>query len=367
MKFVAIKDNLKEAILLVEKTTGKKVTLPILNAILFKAEKGAITLTATNLETGIEVWIPGKVVEEGQVALPARVISSYVSFLTDEQVSLESQKENLTITASRGKTLIKGFPAADFPLLPKLKRDYVFSVNSAAVREALGQVLVAAATSDIKPEIASVFFQFAPKGLTIAATDSFRLTERKIEALFKMEGESMGMLLPSRSASELMRLLEIDDGEVEINIAKGQVTFVTKRFQMVSRLTEGSFPDYGRIIPTKFATEVTIKREELIQALRLSGLFAGKLNDVALALNASKGTIELTTANTEVGESVSRVEAAIRGDSLTISFNLRYFLDGINQLTSERIFLGFNGSSGPVLMRNQEAINYFYIAMPMRV
>lgn len=367
MKFVSIKDNLKEAILLVEKTTGKKVTLPILNAILFKAEKGIITLTATNLETGIEVWIPGKILEEGQAALPGRVISSYVSFLTDEQVTLESQKDNLTIATPRGKTLIKGYPVADFPLLPKLKRDYLFTVSAPAIREALAKILVATAISDIKPEIASVLFLFSPRGLKLAATDSFRLAEWKTEGTFGTHTEPVAMLLPGRSAAELMRLVEVEAQDVEINIAKGQVTFVTKRFQMVSRLTEGVFPEYGRIIPAKFATEVVVVREELIQALRLSGLFVGKLNDVGLSLDASKGIIELTTANTEVGENTHRVGADIRGESLSISFNYRYFLDGITQLSSEKIFLGFNGPSGPVLMRNQNDTTYLYIAMPMRV
>ena len=180
MKFVSIKDNLKEAALLVEKNAAKKVTLPILGAILFTAERSKMTLTTTNLETGIEVWIPGKVLEEGRVVVPARVVSSYISLITDDQVTLESSKENHLVVSKQGRTLIKGYPSEDFPILPKIKKDNVFTVSSPAIREALAHVGVAVAVSDIKPEIASIVFAFSPHVLKIAATDSFRLAEKRI-------------------------------------------------------------------------------------------------------------------------------------------------------------------------------------------
>ena len=164
-----------------------------------------------------------------------------------------------------------------------------------------------------------------------------------------------------------MRLLEVEDGAIEINSAEAQVTFVAKRFQMVSRLTEGSYPDYERIVPTKFSTEVEVEKRGLLEALRIAGLFVGKLNDVSLLIKPSKGLIEVETANTEVGENMSSTSAQIRGEELTIKFNYRYLLDGINQITSDVITLSFTGNSGPVLMRNKGDNSYFYIAMPMKM
>lgn len=366
MKFTCVKDNLKEAIFLVEKSAGKRTTLPVLNAILISATHSGITLTATNLETGIEVRIPGRIFTEGRVAVPARVLTAYVALVPDEQITCSAERDSMTITGSQGTTHIRGYPADDFPMLPKSKKDYTCSVPAPMVRNALSHVLVAAASSEIKPELASVLCSFSKRAFTLAATDSFRLTQKIITGSFSGDKE-VSFLLPARSAVELLRLTDTDENVMEIQVSHGQVTFMTPRFHMVSRLTEGAFPDYERIMPRTFATEVYCKTAELLNTLRLSSLFASKLNDVTLVVRPGEQSVVCETANADIGENAARISADGTGDELRVSFNYRYLLDGVSAIESEKIFLGFTSASGPLLMRNNDDTSYVYIAMPMKV
>ncbi|PJE64215.1 MAG: DNA polymerase III subunit beta [Candidatus Ryanbacteria bacterium CG10_big_fil_rev_8_21_14_0_10_43_42] len=367
MKFTVLKDNLKEAVLLAEKTTGRKSSLPILSAILITAEKGRITLTATNLETGIEITLPGKIEQEGRIAVPARVLSSYVGLLRDEQVEGLLEGDNLVLKTGAGRTVMRVYPADEFPLLPKTEEGHMIELPARTVRDSLRRVAVAAATSDIKPEIASILFAFTPKDLIIAATDSFRLAEAKITGTYGVSGDGMRFLLPVRSAHELVRLLDNEDGSVEAYISKGYVTFLTKRFRMVSRLTEGVYPDYERIIPTKFITEAQVKRDDVLEMLRLSSVFIGKLQDVALFVDPA-GIMRVDTVNAEVGENTSHIPVEAKGETMQISFNHRYVLDGLTQLPGGDTFFGFTSASGPLLMQSKgEEGRYRYIVMPMKV
>ena len=367
MKFTCIREQLRQSILLVEKSTARKITLPILGSILFSTEKGKITLTTTNLEIGTETWLNGKITEEGRVALPARVISAYIAGLSDEHITFSSQGENIIITTATTKTLIKGYPVDDFPLLPKVKKDEVFRLPAGEVRRGLMKTVLAAATSDIKPELSSILCKFSKNSLKITATDSFRLAEYTIPSLFITVKNLPYILIPLRTAIELIRLLEIEIGEVEVTVTSGQIMIHGEQFLLVSRLTEGSFPDYDRIVPQKFTAEVIVQKETLVSVLRAISLFSSKLNDVALSLHSKNNTMKLQTANVDVGEYGADIPIQILGEELEISFNHRYLFDGVQQIESKDVFLGFSSATGPVLIKEHNGAGYFYLAMPMKV
>lgn len=365
MKFIALKDNVKDNILLAEKSVGKRVTLPVLSSILFSAEKGKITLTATNLETGVEIRVGGKIEKEGKIAIPARVVGSYVSFVDGDQITFFASGDNLEIMSPKGKTVIRGYPAADFPLLPRLEIQKITSVPAAPLYQALVRVLPAVALSDIKPEIASILFSFTSPVLTVVATDSFRLSEQKIQNIQANNQELF--LLPARSATDLIRFLDKEQEDVEIQKGNGQIVFSTSRFRMVSRLTEGVFPEYTRILPTSFTTEVIVDRKALVDALRIAGLFVGKLYDVTFRVNSDDHTLHIEAANTDVGENTAYIDADTRGESLGIRFNYKYIMDGLSQITEKDLFLGFTSVNGPLLMRNKDEKKFLYLVMPMKV
>lgn len=366
MKFVARKENLKEGVLLVEKSVGKKTMLPVLSTILCSAEKGKITLTATNLETAVEVWVGGKVEQEGKIAIPARVLSSYMSLVGDEHVTCAVKNGNLEIFSPSGRTVIHGQGADDFPLIPHQNETTQFTISAASLRYALQHVAIAAALSDIKPEIASIYVSISPTKAIFAATDSFRLAEQQVHGVFGEKGWSQSFLLPIKSAGELIRFLEREEEDVVVSLGVGQVVFQTKRFRMISRLTEGVFPDYQRIIPTTFSTECTLSKDMFTDVLRVSGVFISKLNEVSLCVNPVEKHIEVHTQNNDVGENVVKTEMKGNGKDLKISFNYRYLMDGLQHLSGDVCF-GFVSAEGPLLMRSKNDTSYFYIVMPMKV
>src|SRR3989338_10821379 len=367
MKFTCIREQLRRSILLVEKSTARKITLPILGSILFSAEKGKITLTTTNLEIGTETWLSGKVLEEGKIALPARIVGAYISGLSDEHITFTSQEENIIITTASTKTLIKGYPIDDFPLLPKVKKDEEFRLPAQEVRRGLIKTVLAAATSDIKPELSSILCKFSKNALKITATDSFRLAEYTISGLFITVKNLPYILIPIRTAIERIRLLEIETGEIEVVATSGQIMIHGDRFTLISRLTEGAFPDYERIVPQKFAAEVVVEKELLVSTLRAISLFSSKLNDVSLALHVVGMSMKLKTANVDVGEYSADIPIQISGEDLEISFNHRYLFDCIQQIEGKSVFLGFSSATGPVLIKEHNGAGYFYLAMPMKV
>lgn len=366
MKFIARRENFKDGVLLVEKNAGKKVTLPVLSSILCSAEKGKITLTATNLETAVEVWVGGKIEREGKIAIPARVLSSYMSFIGGEHITCSVKGGNLEIVSNTGHTIIHGQAADDFPLIPKQKEIGTFTISTRLLQTALRSVVMAAATSDIKPEIASVYFSVTPTNTTLVATDSFRLAEQQIKGVFSEKGWSQVFLLPIKSAHELIRLLEKEDEDIIVSIGVGQVEFQTKRFRMVSRLVEGAFPDYQRIVPTSFTTEFVLAKDVVMEMLRVAGVFISKLHDVTFHINPSEKHIEVRAANTDVGENVVRASTHITGKEMNITFNYRYIMDGLQNLEGD-LFFGFASVEGPLLIRTKNNTPYFYVVMPMKV
>jgi DNA polymerase III subunit beta len=367
MEFTCVTEQFKNALLRIEKNAGKKLTLPILNAILIQAENGLITLTTTNLETGIRTQVNGNVVHPGTAAIPARTLSTYIAALHDPQVHIKSENEHIFLTTDKSSTLIKGYISDEFPTLPKVQKDTVYTLSAQDLKKALSFVIIASASTDIKPEISSVYVQFSKNCITLAATDSFRLAEYTLPGTIPTPRAHTSFLLPIRSAGELLHLLEDSDGTVEVNITNGQATFITDTFHLVTRLTEGSFPDYKQIIPTSFPTTITVKKGDVLSALRVTSLFTGKLNDVLLQVDPRTNSFTLKTAHADVGEHTSTLQAEVIGEPLQIHFNYRYILDGVQHNDAEEIFLGFSSSTGPLLIRSKEAGFSFYVVMPMKV
>ena len=352
--------------LLVEKNIGRKTTLPILSTILCSAEKGKITLTATNLETAVEVWVGGKIEREGRIAIPAHVLSSYMSLVGGEHITCSVKNKNIEFISTAGRTIIHGQSADDFPLVPQQTESVSFTIPGHVLQTSLRNVVSASSVSDIKPEIASVFMCLTHQKAIFAATDSFRLAEQQVSGVFGDKGWSQSFLLPIRSANELTRLLEREDGDVITSLGAGQVVFQTKRFRMVSRLIDGSFPDYQRIIPTTFTTEFTLSKDTILDLLRVAGVFVGKLSDVTFYVNPQEKKVEVQAQNVDVGENKVHIDTPITGKEVNITFNYRYIMDGLQNISGD-VFFGFASPEGPLLMRSKNDSSYFYIVMPMKV
>lgn len=366
MKILCFKKDLKEAISVCERISGKNLNLPILGNIMLDAEGKDLKITATNLELGVEIIIPAKIENKGKITVPANIFNSFLSNISgNDQINLEVQNNNLIISTNNNSTLIKSQPAEDFPNLPKLKSDNIFSVPIIDFISGFKTVFYSCALSAIKPEISSVYlYSNKTEMLTFTATDSFRLAEKKINHFFPNLGP---ILIPFKTVVEIIRIFDGKDGKVDILFDKNQINIKKDNLIFISRLTDGIFPDYNQIIPKKFTTDAIINKEFFINSLKISGLFSGKLNELNMVVNPEDGFFTIKTSNNESGENIAKIPAKITGESVKINFNHKYIYDCLPNIDSEEIILRFSGEGKPLLIAGAKDNSFQYLVMPMSV
>ncbi len=367
MKFTAFQDKLNKGLGYALKVISRNVSLPILENFLLKTESGRLKITATNLEEAIEVRVAGKIEKEGEVTVPANVFSNLISNLNDQKITLELKENILHITSDDFSAEIKGQETDDFPVIPEVEAGSEFTFKTEEIKQGLNQVLNIVTSSGTRPELSGVYFRFTGnKELKVVATDSFRLGEKTISAPDD-DSDAHSFILPFRAASELNRLLDAAGEDFALRFDKNQALFDLDGVRLTSRLIEGNYPDYEQIIPDEFTTEVTVPKEELIKKIRLVSTLASDSNAVSIDLDADKGSVLMHTSSSAKGASKSSLqEASIKGDSVKISFNWRYLMDGLSNLEGEKVVFRLNGSDKPSLLRTEEDTSYFYIAMPIR-
>lgn len=365
MKIICLKNHLKEAVGLCEKTTGKNLSLPILNNILIIAENSrSLKFIATNLEIGIEVEMPAKVEKKGKVAIPAGVINSFISNLPNEEnIKLEAQNNNLLISTQNSSTLIKGQPVDDFPTLPKITTENSITIPINDFILGLKSVWYSCFLSNIKPEISSILMSSGKnKQLIFAATDSFRLAEKKFDYSF---GELGSLLIPLRAVTEMLRIFDGRKGKIKITSDKNQISAELDNVRFISRLTEGIFPDYQQIIPQKFSVDVFVDKTAFINALKTASVFSGKLNELNIILGQKSGTMTIKTSNADIGEYVTYLQVKMTGDELKMVFNHKYVFECLPHISSSKILLRFSGEGKPLLITGDEDNTFQYLIMPM--
>lgn len=364
MKIVCTKENLKRALNLTSKTTGSSATLPILNNLLLKTESGQLGISSTNLEIAIKTWVGGQISESGEITVPAKTITDFVNNLTEEKITLETKKSDLLLKTNSTESLLKGLPAEEFPLIPEIKPITTITLPAAELTNALSQVVFATAVSETQPEISGVYFHLAGKELCLAATDRYRLAERKV-ALAELVNQEQKIIVPSRAISEVIRIAAAEPKTVEILISENQVLFRTPNVELTSRLIEGQYVPYREIIPNEFLTTATSKTTEFISALKISGLFAQENNNVDLEITKEQ-TIVFRTASQKYGTSTSQLKALVEGESNRIVFNYRYILDCLNHIGSDEVVLKAINSSSPAMLIPKDRTGYLYLVMPIK-
>jgi DNA polymerase-3 subunit beta len=367
MKFIAIRSNIKDAVSVVEKAVGENTNLPILKNILIEAENNTITFTATNLEIAITHRVAGKVIEDGKVTVPLSLFSSLIGNIQSDRLNFEKKENNLEVATDNYSAVINGLPPDDFPTPPKIKNeDGHIEIKNAFLKEAIQQVTVASQYSDLRPELNSVLFNFSLESLVLASTDGFRLAEKSIPAnLFTVKKkEPFRMLVPLRTALEAARIMR-DEEMVRVYQDENQVLFKSDQTELISRLVEGSFPDYSAIVPHEFAAEIVVERDEFLNAIKLAGVFGQKNSEVKMKVHQNKKAIEISSADQALGENNHILPAKIKGDIPEVFFNWRYLSDPMKSIKTEDVFLGLQEDAGPALIRATTDASYYYVLRPI--
>lgn len=382
MKLICTQNNFKKAIFNTERVTGKQSTLPILGNILLKTEKRRLKFSATNLEIGVIMKIGAKIEKEGEITIPVKLLSNFINNLpSEDKIFLEAKNQNLNIISGGYKTQIKGLSADDFPIIPKLKDDFLFSIPAQKLKNALAKILICVAFNENRPEFTGVNAVFSNDKVILAATDSFRLAEIGL----KFGGEEVGgnykdfitkkksIIIPANTFSEVARVISPETEKIKVAIEENQIFFEIDGVQIVSRLINGKYPDYKQIIPQKFGTRAVLNKDELLRAVRVASVFADSSSgEVNFKADSKSDKLIIQSQSHEAGESKVNLKADIMGANQEIVLNPRYIIDGINSISSLNIAVLINNESSPVGLKTIDdksgkvIDDYIYIIMPIK-
>lgn len=373
MKFTCIKENLAHALDLVSSIAGKQINLPILTNILIQVEEAGVRLTATNLEVAVKANLRAKVENIGMFTVPAKTLTDFVHLLPDEQVEIELQENELKIKCGTSATKIKGIPAEEYPVVPDVEEKHGYAVKTDEFKKALAQTILACAKNEIRPELSGIYFGLFTdyfSGLVLAATDSYRLAEKKITV--EQGKETAKAIVPNRTAQEIIRLLtlsksEQNENQVRLWVSENQIALRYDDFELTSRLIEGKYPDYVQIIPSSFKTTAIFPISVITNKIKAASLFTTLgVNAVSFDLNVAESSIAISSTSTQTGEHSSELEAEVKGEENSILLNHRYVLDGLQNLGSEEAELKMNSGDAPCLFKAKGQDDYLYIVMPIR-
>lgn len=370
MKFTCTKENFLQGIQAVSSITGKQVHLPILNNILLLAEPTGLKAIGTNLELSIVASIRGKVEQEGSFTVPAKTLVEYISLLPAEaHIDCELDGVEMVLKSGRQRTKMKGTPATDFPAVPTIDKTNELTFPSDRLKRALQRVLMSVSHSEVRPELQGVLlFSENTDQLraTFASTDSYRLSEVKVELHNQVESP-VRVIIPQKTAQELHRLLTNSNDPVTLIFGDGQISCVIGDVHVVSRLIDGTYPDYRQIIPKTWNTEVRSPVEETLKVIKAASLFATQgVSAVSLELKPASEILNITSASSQAGEHSADIAVEGIGADNKVILNHRFLADGLSSVDDERVLLKVVNSESPCMLQPEKVDDYLYIIMPIR-
>jgi len=365
MKLEVKKEKILSAVTICEKIAGKHVSLPILSSVVLETKDNSLILKATNLDIGVEIEVQAKVLTQGSVALSGSVLKSFLSNMSgDGNVVLEQKGNNLNISLNNSVASIKTNPTDDFPVIPKVIDGKKLKINTKDFVSGVTSVWYSSSVSSIKPELSSVYIYGDNEGLVYVATDSFRLAEKKIK-LKKDKEDGLSILIPFKNISEIARIFSDVSYDIDIVTTKNQVSFFAPNIHITSRVVDGNFPDYKQIIPKTFTSSITVLKQDLLQALKLTNTFSDSFNQVVFSLSVANKNMEIKTKNNDIGEGSETIKGSVVGEDMVITFNHKYVFDCLQSIETDGVVLSFNGPGKPLVISPSHNASFTYLVMPM--
>lgn len=362
MKLQVTQQNLAKALSTVARVANSRNTLPILSNVLLKTENNRLSIAATNLDIGITHFIGSKISQEGAITVPARLMQDFVSSLPDSVLNLELTDNKLHINNDQYQSTINGIVADDFPVMPAIKQGVNWKGPAADFKKALSQVVFAASGDDSRPVLNGVYFHLLSGQAVVVATDSYRLAEAKLAKTTK----EINFLMPASAAQDLLRIISDNDKEVEVTHDEQQVLFQVGDVSLVARLIEGNYPDYRKLIPTKFETVAKLTRSDFVNIAKVSALFAREsAGSITIKADKETSAVSINAIASQLGENTAKAEAKVTGGG-EVTLNSRYLIDALNAFGAEEVEFCFNGKLDPCILRSASEPTYLHLIMPLR-
>lgn len=375
MQLSCLQENLSRGLNVVGRAVATRATLPITANVLISTDQGRLKLVATNLEVAITTWIGADVQEEGEITVPARILTEFVNSLPPERIDISSSTEPLGIGLSCGRfsANVNGMAAADFPPVPTVDSGVAGITDPGELGRAINHVAFAAATDDSRPVLAGIKVEIKGEDYTFAAADGFRLAVYK----GKMEGaaaEDLDFIIPARTLQEVNRLLSGQVHPIEFTVTpnKNQAMFRLDNVEVVSQLIQGTFPNYNQLVPTSYGTRAVMGLSDVSMATRTAAIFARDGSGIVrlhvhTGEEGDPGKLVISSRSEEVGDNESEVDVNVEGEESKIAFNCKYLTDVLDVLESDEVALETTTPSSPGVLRPVDDDSYVHVVMPMFV
>ena len=370
MNLQVLQENLVKALSTSSRFTSTKAQLPVLANIALSAKKNRLLISATNLELSVSVSIGAKVTKEGELTIPARVITDLVANLNSGSLNLSSEKEHLKISSNNFTSTIAGMNSSDFPSIPYEVGKGATSFPKDIIIDSLSSVLFAASSDETRPVLTGVLLIFDPGKLTFVATDGFRLSKKQINIKSLNYSTSLkSLILPKNSLSELSRLSgEAEEIKLSLKEGESQAVFGVGDSVLSSRIIDGEFPDFEKIIPKETVCKITLDKEELLRAVKLASVFARDAANV-VKITVGKDTVNASAESSQSGSQDMQVDAKVEGETknIKIAFNFRFLEDFLNSVESDDVQIELGGSNSPGVFTDLKDANFLHLIMPVRI
>ena len=343
---------------------GGRSMLPVLNNVLIRVDNGKVTLTTTNLDMAVVDFLPVSNSSDGVVTVPAKLLAEFVSNLPrGEKIKISAKDTKITVSAGKYSSVMNGTLADDFPELPEIdeKQAVIFKMGVDEFKSGINQVIVASSNDMTRPALTGVYFNTMDGVLAVAATDGYRLAERKI--VEKVESD-VAAIVPTNSLQEVMRSISDDMEEIEISFSEDLVRFRLGEIEVISKLIDASYPDYRKLIPKDNKIKVVLKRDELSRVTKLAALFARGVGGSIVCETKAPNIFSVKSVANEFGENDSKIETEVEADG-KITLNSRFLVDALNALEEDEICFEFSDRVAPVLLKNKKGDKYTHIVMPL--
>jgi DNA polymerase III subunit beta len=373
MQLNCLQENLSHGLGVVQRAVATRTTLPITQHVLMSTDGGRLKMSATNLEIAISTWVGAEIQEEGAITVPARLLTDFVNSLSKQTISVTttSPAKGIELKGDHVDATINGADAAEFPPIPSVDDGIATRVDPKAIREAIHQVVLAAAVEDSRPVLTGVNVELEGTSLTLAAADGFRLAVHKAELLDPVP-EKLSVIVPARTLQEVERLIDGDDPiDILVTPQRSQVLFRLKNVEIVSQLIQGTFPNYSQLVPQEHTTRVIVDLGELQRATRTASIFAkdgSGIIRIQMTPGASgAGKVTISSRAEELGDNTGEIEAEVEGEEGKIAFNSRYLSDVLAVLGKDKVAMEMTTSSSPGVIKPVDSDNYIHVVMPMFV
>ncbi len=371
MKIICNQSVLHEALQHVGRVVSGRTTLPILSNVLLDARGGRLHLAAYDMEIGARSSVAMEAEEEGAITVPARVLSEVVASLPSASVAMESTDRSLLrLACGRSQYNINGLPAEEYPALPEVDGQVAFEISQSTLKDMIRTTVFAVSTDETRAILTGALLRKDADGMRVVATDSYRLAMRTAqqEELRSTEGETWEAIVPARALQELNRMLDPSATEtpVKIRASEQQILFEVGPYTLISRLIEGQFPNYQRLLQSEVRWRIVVNRQDLLGAIKRAAIVA-RTEASKLIFRTGEGSLKISAESADLGKAYEELPANLEGEELEIGFNAEYLTDALAVMESDNVVWELTGALSPGLLKEANNPDYLYVVMPMQL